>query len=474
LRIIQEEAMKENTAAIHTQVPVEVAAFLLNEKRAEVIKIESRFKVNVLMIPNKHLETPHYKLERLRHDDVRLDDQKASYVMAEEAARELEADTVVSRKEGDVKARPEAAVKGITPSQPAPVTQPRPARTASADTQSSSGGIFGFIKKLFSSSEPEVKPAAPAPRGRNAQGRDGNRNGGDRGGRNRGRRGERSERIERLVGAAPDASSNTEGAREAKPRQEGRGRNRNGRTERPEVARTDADAVNAKPNDAPSTADSNSATEGSDERRGRGRNRRGRGRGQRTERSESNGEANATVITSYSAGGAWPPSGMAGSSATIPTSELTASFSARKPSPQSGGRGSRPPRSNQNERTSGERNNGAVQQPSESATASFVPAATAPVKPVAVAPAALAPAPELPKVAFAPLEEKPLQQVLESAGMVWVGTDTAKLAEVQTQIQSEPAPVRITREPKPPAALPQGPMVLIETGGQEKSVPKEI
>jgi ribonuclease E len=476
LRIIQEEAMKENTAAIHTQVPVEVAAFLLNEKRAEVIKIESRFKVNVLMIPNKHLETPHYKLERLRHDDIRLDDQKASYVMAEEAARELEADTVVSRKEGDVKARPEAAVKGITPSQPAPVTQPRPARTSSSDTQSSSGGLFGFIKKLFSSSEPEVKPAPAAPRGRNAQSRDGNRNGGDRG-RNRGRRGERSERserIERPASATPDANSNTEGAREAKPRQEGRGRNRNGRTERPEVARTDADAVSAKPNDAPSTADSNSAIDGSDERRGRGRNRRGRGRGQRTERSEGAVEANATVITGYSAGGAWPPSGMAGSSATIPTSELTASFSARKPSPQSGGRGSRPPRSNQSERNHGERNNGVVQQSSESATASFAPAATAPVKPAAVAPVAVAPAPELPKVSFAPLEEKPLQQVLESAGMVWVGTDTAKLAEVQTQIQSEPAPIRIAREPKPPAALPQGPMVLIETGGQEKSVPKEI
>ena len=464
LRIIQEEAMKENTAAIHTQVPVEVAAFLLNEKRAEVIKIESRFKVNVLMIPNKHLETPHYKLERLRHDDVRLDDQKASYVMAEEAARELEADTVVSRKEGDVKARPEAAVKGITPSQPAPVAQPRPARTSSADTQSSSGGFFGFIKKLFSSSEPEVKSAPATPRGRNAQGRDGNRNGGDRG-RNRGRRGERSERSERSerpAGAAPDASSSTEGAREAKPRQEGRGRNRNGRTERPEVARTDADASSAKPSEAPSTADGNSAADGSDERRGRGRNRRGRGRGQRTERSEGSAETNTTVITSYSAGGAWPPSGMAGSSATMPTSELTASFSARKTSPQSGGRGSRPPRSNHSERNHGERSNGTVQQPSESAVASFVPAMAA------------VPAPELPKVAFTPLEEKPLQQVIESAGMVWVGTDTAKLAEVQTQIQSEPAPIRTTREPKPPAALPQGPMVLIETGGQEKSVPKEI
>jgi ribonuclease E len=444
----------------------------LNEKRAEVIKIESRFKVNVLMIPNKHLETPHYKLERLRHDDVRLDDQKASYVMAEEAARELEADTVVSRKEGDVKARPEAAVKGITPSQPAPVAQPRPARSSSTDTQSSSGGFFGFIKNLFSSSEPEVKPVPAAPRGRNAQGRDGNRNGGDRGGRNRGRRGERSERSERTerpAGAAPDAASNTEGAREAKPRQEGRGRNRNGRTERPEVARSDADASSTKPNDAPTTDDSNSAADGSDERRGRGRNRRGRGRGQRTERSEGSAEASATVITSYSAGGAWPPSGMAGSSATMLTSELTASFTARKASPQSGGRGSRPPRSNNSER-----NNGAVQQPSESAAASFIPAAAAPAKPIAVAPVAPAPAPELPKVAFTPLEEKPLQQVLESAGMVWVGTDTAKLAEVQTQIQAEPAPMRAIREPKPPAALPQGPMVLIETGGQEKSVPKEI
>lgn len=460
LRIIQEEAMKENTAAIHTQVPVEVAAFLLNEKRAEVIKIESRFKVNVLMIPNKHLETPHYKLERLRHDDVRLDDQKASYVMAEEAARELEADTVVSRKEGDIKARPEAAVKGITPSQPAPVNQPRPARTTATDTQTSSGGFFGFIKKLFSSSEPEVKPAPVAPRSRNTQSRDGNRNGGDRG-RNRGRRGERSERTERPAGTTPDAASSTEGAREAKPRQEGRGRSRNGRTERPEVARTDADTANLKPMEEPTPADGNAAADGNDERRGRGRNRRGRGRGQRTERTEGTADANATMITGYSAGGAWPPSGMAGSSATMPTSELTASLSARKASPQSSSRGSRPPRSSNNERSN------VVQQPSESASASFVPA-------VAVATVVLAPAPELPKVAFTPLEEKPLQQVLESAGMVWVGTDTTKLAEVQTQIQSEPTPIRVTREPKPPASLPQGPMVLVETGGQEKVLPKEI
>src|SRR6187402_2469044 len=70
LRILQEEAMKENTAQIVAQVPVDVATFLLNEKRNEVLSIETRFKVNVLLVPNRHLETPNYSVERLRHDDL--------------------------------------------------------------------------------------------------------------------------------------------------------------------------------------------------------------------------------------------------------------------------------------------------------------------------------------------------------------------------------------------------------------------
>ncbi len=129
LRIIQEEAMKENTAAIHCQVPVEVTAFLLNEKRAEINKIESRFKVNVVLIPNKHLDTPHYKLERLRHDDARLDEPRASWKMAEEAARELESETGYSKRAEEVKPKQEAAVKGITPEKPAPSAPVRPAAT---------------------------------------------------------------------------------------------------------------------------------------------------------------------------------------------------------------------------------------------------------------------------------------------------------------------------------------------------------
>ncbi|MFM0504345.1 Rne/Rng family ribonuclease [Paraburkholderia caffeinilytica] len=159
LRIIQEEAMKENTAAIHCQVPVEVTAFLLNEKRAEINKIESRFKVNVVLIPNKHLDTPHYKLERLRHDDARLDEPRASWKMAEEAARELESETGYSKRAEEVKPKQEAAVKGITPEKPAPSAPVRPVATpVPVAVTPASGGFISWLKNLFG-----VQPAAPAP-----------------------------------------------------------------------------------------------------------------------------------------------------------------------------------------------------------------------------------------------------------------------------------------------------------------------
>ncbi|WP_394781528.1 ribonuclease E/G, partial [Undibacterium sp.] len=114
LRIIQEEAMKENSAAIHVQVPVDVAAFLLNEKRGEILKIENRHRVTVILIPNKHLETPHYKLERLKHDDPRLEEAHVSYAMAEQADTDI---GYSKRQKEDVKPRQEAMVKSITPDQ---------------------------------------------------------------------------------------------------------------------------------------------------------------------------------------------------------------------------------------------------------------------------------------------------------------------------------------------------------------------
>ena len=436
--------MKENTAAIHTQVPVEVAAFLLNEKRAEVIKIETRFKVNVLMVPNKHLETPHYKLERLRHDDPRLDDQKASYVMAEEAARELETDTTVSKKDADVKVRPEAAVKGITPTQPAPISQPRPARTETVATESS-GGLFGFIKRLFSSAPAvEEKPAPSNGRGRN-QGRNGDRNN-----RNRGRRGDRGDRAERPAAAvAASEGAPSEGGNNNRNRNNRNRNNQNGpKPERQEGARNQtAPAAVTPATEAAPGADVATGTDG-EERRGRGRNRRGRSRGQRGERTETAGDTPAAVATSTPTFSG-PPSGMAGASATMPMQNLSNSFGNAKPATEKQERAPRAPRA-----------------PRPAQAAAPVSAAVA----VSSVEVIVKPMLELPKVAFQALEETPLHSVVQSAGMIWVATDSGKHAEVQVQIQAEPVVENLGRTPKPAASLPEGPMVLVETGGQEKTV----
>jgi ribonuclease E len=119
LRILQEEAMKDNTAQIVAQVPVDVATFLLNEKRAEIHTIEARFKVNVLLVPNTYLETPNYKVTRLRHDDLNQGEpMPASFNMVEKPEEE---DPVKQKKEEAKEPRQEAMVKGITTGAPAPM-----------------------------------------------------------------------------------------------------------------------------------------------------------------------------------------------------------------------------------------------------------------------------------------------------------------------------------------------------------------
>jgi ribonuclease E len=120
LRIIQEEAMKEGTAAIHAQVPVAVATYLLNEKRYEFLKIETRFKVNVLLIPNQHLETPNYEVQRHRHDSAALDSRAPSYELAMKPEAELKPPSMATKEEAKT-TRPEPLVKGITPTEAAPV-----------------------------------------------------------------------------------------------------------------------------------------------------------------------------------------------------------------------------------------------------------------------------------------------------------------------------------------------------------------
>jgi len=131
LRIIQEESLKDSTAAVLVQVPVEVASFLLNEKRTEITKIELKQRINVLLVPNKSLDTPHYKLERIKHDDPRLDSLDASYKLAEE----VEDVTAVTRRSQERTNRQEPVIKGVLPDGPAPVVAPKPSPTAHREAE---------------------------------------------------------------------------------------------------------------------------------------------------------------------------------------------------------------------------------------------------------------------------------------------------------------------------------------------------
>ena len=140
LRIIEEESMKESSAAIHIQLPVDVSAFLLNEKRGEVMKIEARHRVTATIIPNKYLETPHYKLERLKHDDPRLDEHNLSYELAEEST-DVDMSFNKTHKEAP-KPRQEALVKSISPDVPPPPTAAQQRFTAPESS--------GFWDKLLS------------------------------------------------------------------------------------------------------------------------------------------------------------------------------------------------------------------------------------------------------------------------------------------------------------------------------------
>ncbi len=155
LRILQEEAMKENTAAVHAQVPVDVATYLLNEKRAEFHSIEQRLKVAVVLIPNIHLETPNYNVSRLRHDELnQMEPLPVSYRMVEQPTAQ---DSTLPGAAEQKAIKPQAAVQSITPEQPAPM-QEEPAKPS----------IFQKIFAWLTRKPKEEKPAA-TPRSREQQ-----------------------------------------------------------------------------------------------------------------------------------------------------------------------------------------------------------------------------------------------------------------------------------------------------------------
>lgn len=145
--------MKDSSAAIHAQVPVDVATFLLNEKRADIHRVESRLKVPIILIPNPHIETPNYTINRLRHDDLGGEMAQASYNLVEKPDESKQA------QEPQKGVRSVAAVKGITPTQPAPMKVEQPAATSGL-----LGQIGGWFKSLLGGNEPGETDVASKPR----------------------------------------------------------------------------------------------------------------------------------------------------------------------------------------------------------------------------------------------------------------------------------------------------------------------
>lgn len=165
LRMVQEEAMKDNTGEVSAQVPVDVATFLLNEKRAELFAMEERLDVNVVLIPNIHLENPHYEINRIRTDDVE-EDGEPSYKRVAEPEEDESAKPFGGEKAKA--ARPEPAVKGVRHTSPAP--------TAAPEKKTSWWDSFkAWLKRIFGGSETQAVPAAETSEKRSTANRSGSR-----------------------------------------------------------------------------------------------------------------------------------------------------------------------------------------------------------------------------------------------------------------------------------------------------------
>ena len=139
LRVIEEHAMKENTGRVTAQLPVDVATFLLNEKRQAIYDIEKRQDIEVVLVPNQHMETPHYSIERVRQSDMLQGrEEKSSYQLVQEP------EVVVPESKAVQQARIEQpAVRQITPPAPVPVSK-EPLMTPSEDASQT-----GFLKRIF-------------------------------------------------------------------------------------------------------------------------------------------------------------------------------------------------------------------------------------------------------------------------------------------------------------------------------------
>ena len=458
LRVIQEESMKDNTAAVLVQVPVEVASFLLNEKRTEITKIELQQRIHVLLVPNKSLDTPNYKLERLKHDDPRLENLAASYTLAEDN----EEATMVTRRSQEPANKQQPVIKGVLPDAtaprpPAPVATPAAAKTG--------GGFWAWLKGLFEK-DPSANPARPDGK---AADKGSPRNSGGRGRGGRHRRGERGERREPTI---RDESTPNGAATEARGRRGARNDTGN-------------KADQADTSNSPATAESGANGRG---RRSRGgRRRRGDDRANSAPASETSleqtsatnaNDADVTMVVprgdsqdpgySYFRDDEQPSASAAEApQAQAPTDEAQASGE-QATAPEGNRRPRRPRRPRAAESEAQASLSDATPEVADAEAPP--PAATEPFASNAVSTPPPA-ADELPVVAAQPapaavpftLPVQALQEVVAATGMQWIASDADKVARVQAAMAAEPPVVRVPRERPPKVELSNEPLVLVET-----------
>jgi ribonuclease E len=162
LRLIGEEARKERTGRVIAQVPVDVATYLINEKRDWLNQIESRDKVSLVIVPNPHMQTPAYALRRIRDDEKELpENTTVSYQLADQPSVD---DSNIGNRDkkpqGDIPLVPSILPASAAPIIPMPVPDPAPA-PASAPVAAPQAGVFVRLWRwLFGSGASAAAPAA--------------------------------------------------------------------------------------------------------------------------------------------------------------------------------------------------------------------------------------------------------------------------------------------------------------------------
>ena len=222
IRLAEEHAMKDNTGQVLVQVPVEIANYLLNEKRRALSEIEKRHDSPIVIVADESLHTPHYEVTRIRENELTEETSKPSYQRG--TPRKL-ATIALTKANLNVPAAP--AVTNVKPARPAPLREdreetprpvapqpqapaPQPAPTpafAQPAPVAKSGGLMGWIKGLFGG---EPAPAAPPARPQSGQQQNRDRN-------------DRSERSDRNGGPRRDQRRDERGPKgQREPRREER------------------------------------------------------------------------------------------------------------------------------------------------------------------------------------------------------------------------------------------------------------